>query len=54
MTQDYRAFVRFTDGTEQEWTGLRRKQATWRFHWVSRNSMSFGKQVASYSWEKVA
>ena len=34
----YRAFVKHHNSTEiQEWTGLRKTQAMWRYHWLARN-----------------
>jgi hypothetical protein len=33
----YYAWIRSFDGTETKWTGLRRTQALWRYHWLTRN-----------------
>lgn len=52
----YRAYVRFTDGSRHEWTGLRKTQAKWRYHWIQRNTdhrNEFqGKQFAEFGWER--
>lgn len=33
----YRAFVTKGNEPDQEWTGLTRSQAQWRYHWIKRN-----------------
>jgi hypothetical protein len=47
----YRAWVRRYDGTETEWTGLRKTQAIWRYHWLNRN---YRTEFKSWGWEKAA
>lgn len=37
MMKTYMAWIRLHDGTRQEWTGLRKTQAKWRYHWAGRN-----------------
>jgi hypothetical protein len=40
MTSTYQAYVEVVtdDGTQRtEWTGLRRDQARWRYHWIKRS-----------------
>ena len=34
--ETYCAFVRFADGSETVWGGLRKTQAQWRYHWINR------------------
>lgn len=52
----YRAYVRFTDGSEIAWDGLRKAQAQWRYHWIRRNTdyrNEFqGKQFKEFGWTR--
>lgn len=52
----YTAYVRYTDGTESAWNGLRRTQAQWRYHWIRRNTNyknEFqGKQFKEFGWKR--
>lgn len=33
----YCAFIKYADGSTEEWTNLRKTQAKWRYHWLGRN-----------------
>lgn len=52
----YRAYVRFTDGTETAWNGLRKTQAQWRYNWIRRNTdcrnQFNGKQFKEFGWTR--
>lgn len=52
----YRAYIRFTDGTESAWNGLRKTQAQWRYHWIQRNTdyrNEFqGKEFSEFGWKR--
>lgn len=52
----YRAYVRFTDGTETAWNGLRKTQAQWRYNWIRRNTdyrnQFNGKQFEEFGWTR--
>ena len=55
-TGNYIAFIKYTDGTRHEWTGLRKTQAQWRYHWIQRNTdyrNEFqGKQFNEFGWQR--
>ncbi len=50
----YRAYVRFTDGSEFSWSGLRKTQAKWRYHWINRtigrDCRFQGKTFKEFGW----
>lgn len=52
----YCAYVRFADGTRQEWTGLRKTQAQWRYHWINRTVQyrnRFGeREYIEFGWRR--
>lgn len=52
----YRAYVRFTDGSETAWDGLRKAQAQWRYYWIRRNidyrNEFQGKQFKEFGWTR--
>ena len=50
MTHDYMAWVRFADGTEQQWMGLRKEQARWRYHWIRRNWWDHFRDAKGWGW----
>jgi hypothetical protein len=55
-TGKYIAYVRFADGTRQEWNGLRKTQAQWRYNWIGRNinwRNQFGeKEYCEFGWQR--
>jgi hypothetical protein len=38
MSGDYMAWVRYADGSWEQWTGLRKTQAQWRYNWIRRRT----------------
>ena len=50
MTHDYMAWVRYADGTEQRWTGLRKEQARWRYNWIRRNWWDHFRDAKGWGW----
>ena len=54
--ETYRAYVRFTDGNETAWNGLRKAQAQWRYYWIKRTADSqnklHGKQFKEFGWTR--
>lgn len=46
----YMAWIRLTDGTRTEWTGLRKTQALWRYHWVDRNQHKLFPRLDEFGW----
>lgn len=48
----YRAYVRNWDGTETEWTGLRKTQAIWRYHWIDRNQRKLFPRLDQFGWQR--
>lgn len=52
----YCAYVRFADGTCKEWTGLRKAQAKWRYHWINRTVQyrnRFGeREYIEFGWKR--
>lgn len=54
--ETYCAFVRFADGSETVWTGLRKAQAQWRYHWIKRTTNYHhtlnGKQFKEFGWKR--
>lgn len=38
MVERWQAWVQLEDGTMQEWNGLRKTQAQWRYHWIRRRT----------------
>lgn len=52
----YCAYIRFTDGSRHEWTGLRKTQARWRYYWIDRNlsrdAIFQGKQFDEFGWKR--
>ena len=50
MMGDYMAWVRYADGTEQQWTGLRKGQARWRYHWIRRNWWDNFRDAKGWGW----
>lgn len=55
-TGNYIAFIKYTDGTRHEWTGLRKTQAQWRYHWIdrtlAREAIFQGKQFEEFGWQR--
>lgn len=55
-TGTYRAFIKYIDGTKTEWTGLRKTQAKWRFHWIdrtlARGAAYKDKPFDEFGWER--
>ena len=47
---DYMAWIRYADGTEQQWTGLRKTQAQWRYHWIRRNWWNSFRDAKGWGW----
>lgn len=47
----YRAWVIRYDGSQEEWTGLRKTQAIWRYHWLGRQR---DETIHEYGWELIA
>jgi hypothetical protein len=55
MTQakTYRAFVRYgNDKPCQQWAGLTKGQAQWRYHWIKRNWWNLFRDFREYGWER--
>lgn len=50
MMGDYMAWVTYADGTEQQWTGLRKGQAQWRYHWIRRNWWNSFRDAKGWGW----
>lgn len=48
-TGTYRAYRKSYDGTTVEWTGLRKTQAKWRYHWLRRLR---DETLEEYGWER--
>jgi hypothetical protein len=49
----YRAFVRFGNGKpDQEWKGLRKAQAQWRYNWIRRNWYTLFGEYREYGWQR--
>jgi hypothetical protein len=48
----YVAYSAAYDGTRQEWRGLRKTQAVWRYHWLARNTRTLDLQEYGWSTEK--
>ena len=36
MSANYKAWLKTSDGTVYQWTGLRKTQALWRYNWIRR------------------
>jgi hypothetical protein len=52
-TGNYIAFVRFGNGApDQEWRGLTRNQAKWRYHWIKRNWWTLFRDFREYGWTR--
>ena len=49
----YKAYVFFSDGTCRQWTGLRLRQAKWRYNWLLRNAYKLPelKDWQQITWE---
>lgn len=47
----YRAYCVEYDGTRHEWTGLRRAQAKWRYHWLAKGK-NHGKRLKEWGWQR--
>lgn len=49
----YRAFVRFGNGKpDQEWSGLSKGQAKWRYHWIKRHYWDLFRDFREYGWQR--
>ena len=50
MMGNYMAWITYADGTEQQWTGLRKTQAQWRYHWIRRNWWNSFRDAKGWGW----
>ena len=51
-TGTYCAYVKNADGTKTEWTGLRKTQAQWRYHWLNRNVEKLFPRYDEFGWRR--
>lgn len=52
MARTYTAFVRFGNNQpDQEWPGLTRGQAVWRYHWIKRNWFNLFNGYREYGYQ---
>jgi hypothetical protein len=50
MTKHWEAWVQTADGEMQRWTGLRKTQAQWRYHWIRRRTGWRGEFCDAKQW----
>jgi len=53
QAKTYRAFVKYGDDKpNQEWGGLTKGQAQWRYHWIKRNWWNLFRDFREYGWQR--
>jgi hypothetical protein len=53
QAKTYRAFVKYgNDKPCQQWAGLTKGQAQWRYHWIKRNWWNLFRDFREYGWER--
>lgn len=53
MAHTYTAYARYGNNQpDQEWTGLTRNQAIWRYNWIKRNWWNLFSEYREYGWHR--
>lgn len=51
MTKTYEAYAVYENGDKDQYTGLTKRRALWRYHWFNRHSAKLGLKIVGWRLE---